>query len=128
MCASSAARPITTAPAPSLNSGTRAHGRRFPHGDRLRRDDANIDETYNRDYSGPDEVGSHAASASPFGVQDMSGNILEWVRSGTEVTLRGGSWWQGQTTAATMNVTVTQRTRDEAYVGIRICADLPPRR
>jgi eukaryotic-like serine/threonine-protein kinase len=104
-----------------------ADGRRFPHGERLRGDDANIDETYDRVHPGPDVVGSYPASASPFGVLDMSGNVCEWVANGSEFTLRGGSWAQGPTTAATMNVSPVQPTRDEAYIGIRVCADLPGR-
>jgi formylglycine-generating enzyme required for sulfatase activity len=106
-----------------------ADGRRFPHGNRMLLDDANIDETYypRGDYPGPDEVGSHPASVSPFGIQDMSGNIFEWIRNESEVTLRGGAWSQGPTTAATMNITRAQASRHEAFVGIRICADLPAR-
>jgi formylglycine-generating enzyme required for sulfatase activity len=102
-----------------------ADGRRFPHGDRLLPDDANIDETYDRDHQGPDEVGAHPASNSPFGVTDMAGNALEWVMSGDEVTLRGGDWSGGPATAFTMNETATQRDRHDAYLGIRLCADPP---
>ncbi len=102
-----------------------ADGRRFPHGDRLLLDDANIDETYDRDHQGPDEVGAHPASNSPFGVTDMTGNAFEWVRSGAEIALRGGSWSAGQATAFTMNETPTQGDRRDAYLGIRLCADPP---
>ena len=102
-----------------------ADGRRFPHGDRLLPDDADIDETYDRDHQGPDEVGAHPASNSPFGVTDMAGNALEWVMSGSEVTLRGGDWTAGPATAFTMNETATQRDRHEVYQGIRLCADPP---
>jgi formylglycine-generating enzyme required for sulfatase activity len=102
-----------------------ADGRRFPHGDRLLLDDANIDETYDRDHQGPDEVGAHPTSNSPFGVTDMTGNAFEWVMSGAEITLRGGSWSAGQATAFTMNETPSQRTRHDAYLGIRLCADPP---
>jgi formylglycine-generating enzyme required for sulfatase activity len=102
-----------------------ADGRRFPHGDRLLPDDANIDETYDRDHQGPDEVGAHPASNSPFGVTDMTGNALEWVMSGDQVTVRGGNWSAGPATALTMNATATQRDRRDAYLGIRLCADPP---
>src|SRR6185369_8675040 len=46
-----------------------ADDRRYPHGNVLAGDDANIDETYGREPSafGPDEVGSHPGSDSPFG-------------------------------------------------------------
>ena len=44
---------------------------------------SDCDETYDRVAGafGPDEVGSHTASASPFGVQDMMGNVAEWTES-----------------------------------------------
>jgi formylglycine-generating enzyme required for sulfatase activity len=60
-----------------------ADDRRFPHGDKLEPDDATFDETYGRQSGtfAPDEVGSHPASESPFGVLDMVGNVAEWVRS-----------------------------------------------
>src|SRR5207253_2500866 len=75
-----------------------ADGRPYPHGDRLSPDDADFDETYGRNplSFGPDEVGSHPASDSPFGVSDMVGNVWEWVRSlgPGQVLYRGGSWYQ----------------------------------
>src|SRR5439155_14762439 len=75
-----------------------ADDRIFPHGDRLLPDDANYDETYGRHPLGfgPDEVGSHPESESPYGVLDLVGNVLEWTRSVRrpgEPILRGGSWY-----------------------------------
>src|SRR5262249_25131127 len=60
-----------------------ADARTFPTGDTLGPDDANIDVTYGRDplAYGPDEVGSHPASRSPVGAEDMAGNVWEWTRS-----------------------------------------------
>ena len=53
----------------------------------------------------PARVGSHPGGASPYGVQDMSGNVEEWVadwyadsvsdlspRAGASHVLRGGGW------------------------------------
>jgi eukaryotic-like serine/threonine-protein kinase len=59
-----------------------ADDRRYPHGDRLQKDEANIDTTYGRraDAYGPDEAGAHPASVSPFGVHDLAGNVFELVR------------------------------------------------
>lgn len=44
--------------------------------------------------SGPDTVGTHAAGASPSGVQDLAGNVAEWTRDGhgPRAFARGGSW------------------------------------
>src|SRR5207249_1196933 len=54
-----------------------ADARTFPSGNALAPDDANIDVTYGRDplAFGPDEVGSHPASRSPVGADDMAGNV-----------------------------------------------------
>ena len=68
-------------------------GREFPHGDSLAPDDANVDLTYGKEPGGfgPDEVGSHPASRSPFGVDDLAGNAWEWTRSSLEPGKRGGA-------------------------------------
>jgi formylglycine-generating enzyme required for sulfatase activity len=58
---------------------------------------------------------------------DMSGNAFELVANGAESSIRGGSWWGGPTSAATMNATPMQPTRHDAYIGIRLCADAPAR-
>jgi serine/threonine protein kinase/formylglycine-generating enzyme required for sulfatase activity len=102
-----------------------ADGRRFPHGDRVAGDDANLDDTYGRDHLGPDEVGAHPASASPFGILDAIGNAFEWVvGTGARPTLRGGAWYFGRTTAMVPNSSPSQATRRDSYLGIRVCADV----
>jgi hypothetical protein len=52
-----------------------ADDRVYPHGDELERDDANFDLTYGRLDSafGPDAVGAHPATRSPFGLDDLAG-------------------------------------------------------
>ena len=44
---------------------------------------ANVDETYGQQGPafGPDEVGKHPESDSPYGLHDMQGNALEVVWS-----------------------------------------------
>jgi formylglycine-generating enzyme required for sulfatase activity len=107
-----------------------ADGRSFPSGDRLGPDDANIDVTYGRKPLGfgPDEVGSHPRSRSPFGVDDMAGNIWEWVRpigQPSTVTYRGGSWYHGELSGRSNNRSLGERTMRTPYLGLRVCAKSP---
>ncbi len=104
-----------------------ADGRVFPHARRLEPADANFDETYQRDVMGPDEVGLHPASRSPLGLDDMSGNVHEWVSSSLapgELVVRGGGYAQDRRAARLENRNVTTPTLHDADVGLRICADL----
>jgi formylglycine-generating enzyme required for sulfatase activity len=104
-----------------------ADGRNFPSGNTLAPDDANFDVTYGRRplAFGPDEVGAHPRSRSPFGVDDLAGNVWEWVRSvaqPNEIVYRGGSWYQGQTTSRSANREVGERTQRHPFHGVRMCA------
>jgi formylglycine-generating enzyme required for sulfatase activity len=53
-------------------------GRTYPWGDTIDPAKANYYETKR---GGPTAAGSFPGDASPYGVQDMSGNVLEWTRS-----------------------------------------------
>ncbi len=102
-------------------------GRTTPTGRVLDGDDANLDRTYPRDRMGPDEVGSHPASASPYGVEDMAGNAFEWVtgeRPGTYVA-RGGSYYHDRKTADLTNHNEAPGTVRDATAGARVCASFP---
>ena len=102
-----------------------ADGRRFPHGERIEPDDANFDETYARVGFGPDEVGSHPASDSPFGVRDMAGNVWEFVRSIWRVeqpVIRGSGWYYGAFTLRSDNRDIVEPATRDPIVGLRICA------
>jgi len=87
-------------------------------------DDANIDQTYDRDRMGPDEVGSHPASISPYGLYDTAGNAFEWVRgerTGTYV-VRGGSFYHDRKTADLANRNETGADVHDPSTGLRLCA------
>jgi len=105
-----------------------ADGRIYPMGDAIGADDANYDVTYDRQplAFGPDEVGAHPASRSPFGVDDLAGNVWEWVSSVArpgEVVFRGGSWYQGRRTSRSDNREIGERTFRHPFHGVRICAN-----
>jgi serine/threonine protein kinase/formylglycine-generating enzyme required for sulfatase activity len=105
-----------------------ADDRKFPHGDELRPDDADFDETYGRKSYGPDEVGAHTASASPFGVEDLTGNVWEWVASAQDprdAVHRGGTWWNDRLTGRSINRQISQRQVKHPLIGMRVCASLP---
>ncbi|WP_437589699.1 nSTAND1 domain-containing NTPase [Sorangium sp. So ce1000] len=112
-------------------AGRGADDRGYPHGDRLAPDDVNFDETYGRVSRafGPDEVGSHPASESPFGLHDMSGSVYEWTRSAggeSEIVVRSGGWYYDKIAVRIENRTLVEpETRDYA-LGFRVCADFRP--
>ena len=107
-----------------------ADGREYPHGNTLHPDDANYDQTYRKAPAamGPDEVGSHPASASPFGVHDLAGNVWEWTRSSLgdgKFTARGGSWYYEDNASRATNREVPEPSFRDVSVGVRVCADAP---
>ena len=58
-------------------------GRIYPWGDSMEPDRAN----YNRDAGRPTPVGAFPLGASPYGILDMSGNVMEWTRTLYQDTL-----------------------------------------
>ncbi len=107
-----------------------ADEREYPHGDVLLPQQANFDETYGKVAAnfGPDEVGRHPESRSPFGVDDMAGNVFEWADSvlqpGRPVA-RGGSYYFGTSTARSPNRETPEPLFRDLSVGLRLCADAP---
>jgi formylglycine-generating enzyme required for sulfatase activity len=106
-----------------------ADGRSYPHGDRLAPDDADFDATYGKepDGFGPDEVGSHPSSQSPFGVDDLAGNVWEWTTASIgppAPVLRGGAYYFNASTAHAANRQSPEPTLRDPTVGLRICASV----
>ncbi len=104
-----------------------ADEREFPRGDTLDLDDAVFDTTYGRDpfAVGPDEVGVHSSGASPFGVNDMAGNVFEWVTSALdskEALIRSGGYIFGEGTQRLTNRTTMERSFRDPGIGFRVCA------
>jgi len=101
----------------------------FPNGDELAPDDANIDVTYGRIDTayGPDEVGSHPASVSPFGVHDMVGNVFELATSvlkPNELVIQGGAYFFQAINARMTNHEAVFSTYRDVTTGLRVCASL----
>jgi formylglycine-generating enzyme required for sulfatase activity len=122
-----------------------ADARLFPHGNHLDPGYANFDLTYGqKDYNfGPDEVGAHPESASPFGLQDMAGNVWEFVddhtglagaggtaqssdTEATKVQVRGGSYFHQAEVNTVVNGAPVMSDQKHSTIGFRVCADAPP--
>jgi hypothetical protein len=79
-----------------------------------------------------DPAGSHDKCASPFGVQDLSGNVEEWVQAdngrkmGWKEVLKG-SWWIPSRHACRQFQVGHNDVYNGAETGTRCCKDAPPR-
>ncbi|WPB76762.1 SUMF1/EgtB/PvdO family nonheme iron enzyme [Archangium violaceum] len=105
-----------------------ADEREYPHGDVLLPHQANYDETYGKVGAsfGPDEVSSHPESRSPFGLDDMVGNVFEWTDSIFQPgrsAARGGSYYFGASTGRSPNRETPEPGFRDLSVGLRLCAD-----
>lgn len=81
-----------------------------------------------------DPVGSHAGCASPFGVQDLAGNVEEWVQAdgpgkgskmGWKEVLKG-SWWIPSRHACRQFQVGHDDVYKGAETGTRCCRDAAP--
>jgi formylglycine-generating enzyme required for sulfatase activity len=103
-----------------------ADGRNYPTGDRIDFSEANFDRSHSQPLMGPDEVGSHPASTSPFGVHDIVGNAFEFTLSERpgEYVGRGGSYYHDRKTANIANRYVLTGDAKDPSLGLRLCADV----
>ncbi len=116
-----------------LRAGRGADQRLFPHGDRLDAKDSNIfvHHRWSTAGTGPDEVGSHPESQSPFGLQDMAGNAAEMVlplfTGADKIVIRSGSFNGPSAMSELINRDQIKVNYAGALFGFRVCADLPTR-
>jgi serine/threonine protein kinase/formylglycine-generating enzyme required for sulfatase activity len=106
-----------------------ADDREFPHGDVLAPGEANYFDTYGGDVSdlGLDEVGAHPATRSPFGIDDLSGNVAEWTISTLrpeQFLLRGGNFFSQRNSLRISTRQPADPNRRDIGAGLRICAGL----
>ncbi len=102
-----------------------ADGRSYPGGSAIAAGDANIDATHPDKLTGLEEIGSHPASVSPFGLEDTVGNAFEWTQSELDehgYILRGGSYLYDRKTAHLANRAQVDGTVRNASYGFRLCA------
>ena len=107
-----------------------ADDREYPHGDALAPSEANYGETYEREPRalGPDEVGAHPASRSPWGLYDMLGNAEEWVRPPSAkgcCLLRGCGYAADAAACAVSQRSEVAPGARTASQGLRVCATYP---
>jgi formylglycine-generating enzyme required for sulfatase activity len=107
-----------------------ADGRPFPHGWHLEPGDANYRETWKTDPKryGPDTVGSYPKSRSPFGVDDLAGNVFEWVAmpaadEATTAGARGGAFPFDPNALRTELRELVEPALRDITAGVRVCAD-----
>jgi eukaryotic-like serine/threonine-protein kinase len=106
-----------------------ADDRVYPHGDQLQPDDADFDATYGRVDTafGPDAVGSHVRSRSPFGVDDLAGNVFELTTSSQkreEIVIRGGAYYFNAASCRSTNREIVPPTFQDVTTGFRVCASI----
>jgi formylglycine-generating enzyme required for sulfatase activity len=97
-------------------------GRRYPWGDEEDAGRAAIGSGMKEGSTEP--VGSHPSGASPYGLQDMAGNVWEWTSTdfaGDERALRGGSYASpGLAWARCAMRSHSRPERRQSHIGFRV--------
>jgi formylglycine-generating enzyme required for sulfatase activity/predicted Ser/Thr protein kinase len=107
-----------------------ADAREYPQGRPPDPSEANLTETYGRGGMGLDEVGSHPASRSPFGVDDLVGNASEWTvqRRGGPASDHGAAYSQELFARTMVNArNPAPRSLRNPGIGMRLCATFSAR-
>ena len=99
--------------------------RRFPWGDEEDRSRAAVGSGLKHGTTWP--VDAHPRGASPYGLQDMAGNVWEWTATETgdgERVLRGGSYASpGLAWARCAMRSWSRAERRQAHIGFRVARD-----
>jgi hypothetical protein len=106
-------------------AGRGADEREYPQGREPDPSETNILQTYGGSGVGLDEVGSHPATVSPFGVEDLVGSASEWTVQGAGVSDRGATY--GQDLFARMQLNARSPAPPDLRttgVGVRVCASV----
>ncbi len=103
-----------------------ADGRSFGHGNNLRAEDANFQQTFGFGASvlGPVAIGSFAVSRTPFGLYNSAGNAVEWVASANDVDefiIRGGAFPYDSIQGYSYNRGVVPEGFRDWSSGMRVC-------